>query len=176
MPDSRIVDEIRRAVRNAVAAEPNVMLNRLAERFGLSEGVVAAFLDADMCTVIPPHAFERIWECMSRWEKVTFIAVAPGAITEISGRLPRGKLGRRMFNFGEAGCPLAGHIRVDELKQVCLVSKPFMGLESHSARFYNHNGDLMFAVYVGRNGKTLIPSVREGFLNLRKWAEREEIY
>jgi hypothetical protein len=176
MTDRRITDDIRRAVRHAVAADPNVMLDKLARRFGISEGAVAAALDADMCTLAPPHAFERIWDTMSQWRKVTFIAVAPGAIAEISGRLPRGKSGYGFFNFGEAGCPLAGHVRVDDLNQVCLVSKPFMGLESHSVRFYNQDGDLMFAVYVGRNGKSLIPSVREGFLNLRKWAEREEIY
>jgi heme iron utilization protein len=48
------------------------------------------------------------------------------------------------------------------------VSKPFMGLESHSVRFYNEKGEAMFAVYVGREGRALIPSVREGFMALRR--------
>jgi hypothetical protein len=168
-----LTEENRVAVRNAATASTNPTLDQISEDLGVPEAVVAMLLDADMCMILPPSAFENVWSAMVQWEKATFITATPGAIIEIKGRLPKGEFGHGYFNIGEQDNPLSGHIQVDAIAAVCLVSKPFMGLESHSVRFYNKTGALMFAVYVGRNGKTLIPSVKESFMKLRGLADQE---
>jgi len=170
-----MTEDMRQEVRDAVAANPNVMLDRLSADLGIPEAAVAGLLDDDMCRSLPAAAFERIWETMTQWEKVTFVVATPAAIIEVKGPLPRGTFGHGFFNIGENRHPLGGHIRVDDLGIICLVSKPFMGLESHSVRFYSKTGGCVFAVYVGRSKAALIPSVREGFMRLRELAKAEEV-
>jgi len=167
MYENHLTPDVIRSVRAAVEVDPGIMLDRLADRLSVPEGVAAVALPRDMCTVFPAVEFERIWIAMTDWQKVTFIAVTPGAIVEFKGRLPQGRLEHGFFNIGEDCHPLAGHLMTHQLKAICFVSKPFMGLESHCVRFYNESGQAMFAVYVGRQGKQVIPTVKESFLALR---------
>jgi len=158
------------AVRAAVADDPNVMLDQLAETTGIPEGAVAVMLEPAMCTALPARAFNLVWSAMTQWEKITFITRTAGAIIEVKGRLPQGESGHGFFNIGEPGNPLGGHIRVDAIETICLVSKPFMGLETHSVRFYGKQGALLFAVYVGRNGTDLVASARDVAIGF--WVDR----
>jgi hypothetical protein len=174
MYDTYLTDNIREAVRSTVADDPNMMLDQVAVKHDIPEGAAAAALDRDICFTAPAAEFESIWQMMTRWEKVTFIATTPGAIVEIKGKLPQGQFGHGFFNIGETDNPLGGHLKIDQLHAICFVSKPFMGLESHSVRFYNRAGELMFAVYVGRKGKNLIAGVKDQFMSLRRdFAEKE---
>lgn len=173
MLEDLMTDNMRQTVGDTIAANPSVMLDQVSLRLGVPEGVVAALLDEEMCTILPATRFEQVWQTMTRWEQITFIAVTPGAIVEVKGRLPKGKSGHGFFNIGEENNPLAGHIKAEDIWIICLVSKPFMELESHSVRFYNQKGELMLAIYVGREGKELIPSVRRGFMALKRLANRE---
>jgi heme iron utilization protein len=175
MYDEYLNDDMRAAVRKAVVAAPDAMLNELARQIGIPEGAVVAALPHDMCAVAPREIFESVWTAMTGWEKVTFVASAPGALVEVKGRLPQGRFSHGFFNIGEDDNSLGGHLAVSQLKAVCFVSKPFMGMESHAVRFYNHQAQLMFAVYVGRNGKTLIPSVKDAFLALRRDSAPEAV-
>ena len=173
MYDELMTDAVRKRVNAAVAEDPNVLPSTLAEEIGVAEGVVAACLPVDMCVAASVDAFEDVWTAMTRWEKVMFLAVTPGAIVEVKGRLPRGNFGHGFFNIGAGDNPLAGHLMIDRLRAICFVSKPIMGMESHSVRFYDKQGALMFAVHVGREGRTLIPSVLNRFMRLRDRFRKE---
>lgn len=154
-------------VRQALASEPRLMLGDLAGRLGVPEGAVVQALPRDMRAFAPVAAFDRVWEAMTDWEAVTFIAVTPGLVLEYKGVLPRGSHGHGMFNLHDEGHPLGGHFMIGRLGTICFLSKPFFGLESHSVQFYDQDGAAMCAVYVGRQGKKLIPGVRDAFLALR---------
>jgi putative heme utilization carrier protein HutX len=167
MFDHLVTPELRDAVQAAVKDSPDIMLHTLAQRCGATEGAVACALPADMRRFAPADAFDAVWEDMTGWEKVTLIAMTPGAVVEVKGRLPKGRRGHGMFNLHDAENPLGGHVFVERLGAVCFLSKPFFGLESHSVQFYDTDGAAMFAVYAGREGRALIPAVREAFLALR---------
>jgi hypothetical protein len=126
-----------------------------------------------MCTILPASAFTSVWQAMTQWEKVTLITHTPGMVLEVRGRIPPGEFAHGYFNINAPDNPIAGHIKAEEIQSICLVSKPFMGLESHSVRFYRKSGTLLFAVYAGRNGKEVIPSVKEGFMALKQSAGQE---
>jgi putative heme utilization carrier protein HutX len=165
-----ITDEVMVAVRAAVAANLNIALNALADNLGIPEGAAVLSLEDSMCRAVPAGSFANIWKAMTGWEQVTFIVHSPGAITEVRGKLPEGNFGHGFFNFGGENGPLSGHIRTEEIGVICMVSKPFMGMERHSVRFYNKIGALMFAVYAGRDENGLLASVRESFMQLRESA------
>ncbi len=167
MFDHLVTPELRDTVHSAVKDSPDVMLHTLAQHCGAPEGAVACALPADMRRFAPAASFDAVWADMTGWEKVTLIAMTPGAVMEVKGRLPKGRRGHGMFNLHDADNPLGGHVFIERLGAVCFLSKPFFGLESHSVQFYDTDGAAMFAVYAGREGRALIPAVREAFLALR---------
>jgi heme iron utilization protein len=172
MFDPSPTHSIREEIRDAAARTPDASLDEVAQKIGVSEGIVAAALADENCAVFPGEAFERVWSEMTRWERATFIVRNPGAIVEVRGPLPRGRFGHGFFNIGDEDSPLGGHLRAERVSAIVFLSKPFMGMESHSIRFYDADGHLLFAVYAGREGRAVIPSAREGFFALRGEMER----
>ena len=81
--------------------------------------------------------------------------------------MPPGSYGGGYFNLhGES--PIGGHIKVDRLKCIAFVSRPFMGRQSCSVQFFDQDGDAMFKVFVGRDSKReLMPEQVSRFQALR---------
>ncbi|MGE4292636.1 MAG: heme utilization cystosolic carrier protein HutX [Desulfovibrio sp.] len=152
------------------------MLAGLADELGLPEAEVVRHLPEEMRVQAPAADFAEIWETMTGWEKVTFIARNQGAVVEVCGRLPKGRFGHGMFNLMDKGNPLGGHLFADRIGSIWLVSKPFFKLESHSVQFFDLQGQAMFAVYAGRDDKrTILSSVRDGFWGLRNRYAAQEV-
>ncbi|MUM78520.1 heme utilization cystosolic carrier protein HutX [Pseudodesulfovibrio sp. F-1] len=166
---------LRQLIRERIAENPSTMTDALARELSISEAEVVRCLPDEMWTEAPTEEFQTIWKTMTGWERITFIARNPGAVVEVSGTLPDGSPGHGMFNLTDSSNPLRGHLMINRLGSILLVSKPFFKLESHSVQFFDTEGEPMFAVYVGRDEKrTLLPSVLEGFMALRdRYATQE---
>ena len=150
-----------------IEKNPSVMVRSIAADLGVSEEMVTAALPEEMRLRVPAEDFVPVWEAMAAWEKVTFMAETPGAILEISGQLPKGKMAHGMYNLMDKKFPLGGHVLVEKIASIWLVSKPAFGLESHSVQFFSREGAACFAVYLGRDEKrTILPQVKAGFLDL----------
>lgn len=168
MFENHLTPEIVAAVRERVAKNPSLMLSGLARDLGIPEGAAVLALPEEMRVAAPAEDFAAIWEEMTGWEKVTFIAQNAGIIVEFGGRLPKGSFGHGMFNLHEKGHPLGGHILSSRIASVFLLSKPFFKMESHSVQFFTETGEQAFGVYVGRDeNRQLLASVKESFMTLR---------
>lgn len=160
--------EIKKRLQQMITENPNRMLSDLAGQLGISEAEAVYYLPDAMRTAVPAEDFESIWQEASRWEKVTFIAITPGAVLEYMGKLPTGSLGHGMYNLHQEGIPLGGHLMIKQLGSIWFLSKPHFGKESHSIQFYSTKGQPMFSLYVGRGAdKELLPEVLEKYNNLR---------
>ena len=160
--------ELAALVGEKLQSDPNFMPQTLAAALGVSLGRTFKALPEDMRADAPGGDAIAVWEAMTEWEKVTFMAATSGAILEISCRLPKGKSGHGMYNLMGKNLPIGGHLLMDKVDSVCFVSKPLFGLESHSVQFLDAAGNQCFAVYLGRDEKReIIPSVKEGFLALK---------
>lgn len=164
-----------KVVAEKLEENPSFMPQMLAQELSVPLGRIFAALPEDMRSVAPGSQFVEIWESMTEWEKVTFMAGTSGAILEIPCRLPKGKKGHGMYNLMDKSTPLGGHLLMEKIATIWFVSKPVFGLESHSVQFLDAKGDQCFGVYLGRDEKrAIIPSVREGFLELKKRCCGEE--
>lgn len=160
--------ELRSLVAEKLAENPDFMPQTLADSLGVPVRRIIEALPDEMRSRAPGEAFIPIWEAMAGWEKVTFMAVTPGAVLEIPCRLPKGKAGHGMYNLMDKNSPLRGHLLMARVDSIWFVSKQVFGLESHSVQFYDAAGDQCFGVYLGRDEKRqIIPSVKEGFLALK---------
>lgn len=166
--NSSTTETLRSLVAEKLAENPNFMPQMLAKELGVPMRRIIEALPDSMRSYAPGSAFIAIWETMTTWEKVTFMAETPGAILEISCRLPKGKVAHGMYNLMDKTNPLCGHLLMTRVDSIWFVSKQLFGLESHSVQFFNVQGDQCFGVYLGRDeNRQIIPSVKEGFLALK---------
>ena len=167
-------NELRERVAARLASKKPVMLASLAEDLGVTELKIAHVLPDDMVAFTDGDAFERVWTDIAEWEKVTFIMVHQGNVIEVKGRIPTGFFAQGYYNItGES--TFGGHIKAYDVEEICFLSMPFMGLESHSVQFFNDGGSVMFSIYVGREKHKLIPAVSAAFFALRdKLCTRQE--
>jgi putative heme utilization carrier protein HutX len=64
---------------------------------------------------------------------------------------------------------LHGHLRLDLVERIALVSKPFRKTESHYLGFFDQAGECVFKIYLGRDKKRqLFPEQVERFMTLKK--------
>lgn len=161
--------ELAAEVQARMATTPSLMPRNLARELEVSEAAIIKALPEAMRLPIAAEHAVAVWEHISQWEKVTFYAETPGIIIEIPCVLPKGKAGHGMYNIMGKNGAFGGHVLLDALDSIWLVSKPAFGLESHSVQFYAADGSLCFAVYLGRDAeRAILPSVKEAYTALWK--------
>lgn len=109
-------------------------------------------LPASMVTLWSGTEAEALLGQLTRWGSMTTIVESAGCIFEFKGPFPAGRSARGYYNLqGESG--LHGHLRLDEVETIALLSKPFMGQESHAFVFIARAGRCAFKIYLGRDEK-----------------------
>ncbi len=168
------LDSLRQRLMTMLEERKPVVLKGLAAECGVSELCVAHALPNEMRAFAPKEAFDAVWDGLTTWDSATFLVQHGGSVVEIKGRIPKGKHAGGYFNL-VGGAPLGGHICSERVASICFLSMPFMGLESHSVQFLDMQGAVLFAVYVGREKRELIPSARESFFQMREQFGRESL-
>ncbi len=150
-----------------LAEKPSTMVRNMALELGFSELEITRCLPKEMHLELPKEDFVQIWESMCLWGKFTFLAETSGAILEIAGELPKGRIMHGMYNLMDKNFALGGHILMENICHIWLVSKPAFGLESHSVQFFSAKGQPCFSVYLGRDSKrNILPQCKDGYMKL----------
>ena len=169
IPDTPPVSEsLRQGIAERIKDKKPLVPSMLAHDLGVSELEASLALPEDMRCFATATRFDEIWNELTTWQSATFIMQHLGTVLEIKGTIPAGSHGHGYFNLKDGS--IGGHLKVDDLKAIGFMSMPFMGLESHSIQFFNMDGAIKFSIYVGRENRQLIPSVRESFTRLREAA------
>jgi len=156
-------------VAEMVAANPSQMPAQIAEQLGVSEYQVVASLPAPMRAILPRESLDALMQDLPEWGNMTTIISAAGSIFEVKGSFPKGKPGHGYYNLINKGEGLQGHLKLDQVAHIALVSKPFMGSESHSFQFFDAQGAIIFKIYLGRDRKrVLLPEQVQSFNQLRE--------
>lgn len=163
--DFSTMDEAAIIEHHLTASFP-VTLSSLAKALGTTPREAAQKLPADMARFVTGNANERfddLWARLAEWGKVTLFVIHDGHVFEIEGKLHTGKRMHGYYNILSRHATIGGHLRCDSIDSIAFLTLPFMKRESLSVQFFNPQGDVTFAVYVGRENHQLIESVREAF-------------
>ncbi|MDW1631116.1 heme utilization cystosolic carrier protein HutX, partial [Vibrio sp. Y176] len=125
----------------------------MAERLGVTEFDVVAALPQEMVAIAPGEQAQTILESLVGFGPVTTIVHSFGSIFEVKAPCPKGKVARGYYNLMGREGELHGHLKLDNVKNIALVCKPFMGRESHYFGFFSECGSNIFKVYLGRDEK-----------------------
>ena len=105
---------------------------------------------------------------------MTTIVESDGSIFEVKAPFPKGKDARGYYNLMGRDGELHGHLKLDNVAGIALVSKLFMGKEGHSFQFFGHSGRCIFKVYLGRDEKRqLLADQVTRFMALRHNSQEE---
>lgn len=162
-------DALKSQVAEQLAAEPKLHAMAIAEVLDVTEGEVVMALPEELVVPVPGEEAKAILEDLPSWGPVTTIVHSMGSIFEVKAPFPKGKEARGYYNLmGKAG-ELHGHLRLDLVTDIALVSKPFMGQESYFIGFFAHSGECVFKVYLGRDKqRQLYPEQIEKFKQLKQ--------
>ncbi|MDW3049059.1 heme utilization cystosolic carrier protein HutX, partial [Vibrio sp. Vb1554] len=146
-------ESIKQQVEVLLEPEPQLLPAAMAERLGVTEFDVVAALPQEMIAIAPGEQAQTILESLVGFGPVTTIVHSFGSIFEVKAPFPKGKVARGYYNLMGREGELHGHLKLDNVKNIALVSKPFMGRESHYFGFFSECGSNIFKVYLGRDEK-----------------------
>lgn len=147
------MESIEQQVEVLLEQEPQLLPAAMAERLGVTEFDVVAALPQEMVAISPGEQAQTILESLVGFGPVTTIVHSFGSIFEVKAPFPKGKVARGYYNLMGREGELHGHLKLDNVKNIALVSKPFMGRESHYFGFFSECGSNIFKVYLGRDEK-----------------------
>lgn len=164
---------IRAALCARLAANADGILETLATENGISLRDVIACLPESMRAFAPGDAAQAILLDIAEWGSVTVLVHNADVILECKGPLPAGRIAHGYYNIG-AGSPVSGHLKLEHCASIAFVRRRFMGADSCSVNFFNHAGEAMFKVFVGRDAQRALLAdqlERYGQLQARHCAE-----
>ncbi|USD66795.1 heme utilization cystosolic carrier protein HutX [Vibrio sp. SCSIO 43136] len=163
------MENLQSKVQEVLEREPGSLPGTIALELGVTEWQVLEAMPTEIVTVVSGEHAQSLLEGLVDWGNVTTIINSHGSIFEVKAPFPKGKLARGYYNLMGKEGELHGHLRLELVTNIALISKDFMGKESHNFSFHTESGDCMFKIYLGRDKKrNLIPEQVEKFKQLKQ--------
>ncbi|MCG9595960.1 heme utilization cystosolic carrier protein HutX [Vibrio sp. Isolate25] len=163
------MEALKQQVAQLIEQEPTLLPAAIAERLEVSEFEAVAALPEEMIALTPGEQAQSVLENLVGFGPVTTIVHSFGSIFEVKAPFPKGKAARGYYNLMGKEGELHGHLKLDNVKNIALVSKPFMGRESHYFGFFCEQGNNIFKVYLGRNEKREL--IAEQVETFKQWQQ-----
>ncbi len=161
--------EQRQTVESTLVESPNSSPAKIAGTTGIPEAAVVQAMPMETRTPVDMLQFERVWQAMTEWEDALVIVLSSDSVFELFGALPKGEANRGYFNFDSPDSPYGGHLKVDRLAAIYLLSTEGENGETHQVAFYDLDGRRVFSVYVPRDDEGALQTQPHGrFLKMRE--------
>lgn len=121
------MNDLHTQVAELLQQEPTLLPAAMAERLGASELEIVRALPNEMAVIVEGGLAQSILESLVDFGPVTTIVHAFGSIFEVKAPFPKGKAARGYYNLMGKSGELHGHLKLDNVAAIALVSKPFMG-------------------------------------------------
>lgn len=169
MYQSSAKQQVLEKVATLLAEKPEISIFEMANQLALTEGEVTFVLPNNMMSEIDGKHAQSILESLPSWGPFTTIVSSCASIFEFKADFPKGKVAHGYYNLMGKEGQLHGHLKLENMAHIAVVSKPFMGKESHYIGFYDKQGVCIFKVYLGRDKKRqLFPEQIEKLQELKK--------
>ncbi|KJY82837.1 HuvX protein [Vibrio galatheae] len=160
---------LKQKVAQLIEQEPTLLPAAIAEKLDISEFEAVSSLPEEMIAIVDGEQALPIMESLVGFGPVTTIVHSFGSIFEVKAPFPKGKVARGYYNLMGRDGELHGHLKLENIKHVALVSKPFMGRESHYFGFFCEAGNNIFKVYLGRNEKRAL--IESQVATFKQWQQ-----
>ncbi|MCL1047060.1 heme utilization cystosolic carrier protein HutX [Shewanella electrodiphila] len=145
-------------IQQYLSENPAAMPGQVAQALSITELEVVTALPTEQLALLPLTEKDNLLTSLPEWGNMTTIISVSGSIFEFKGSFPKGKYAHGYYNLITKGEGLHGHLKLDDISAIALISKPFRGTESHSINFFGAQGEVVFKVYLGRDKKRVLLS------------------
>lgn len=161
-----LTSEQKTSITDRLAKNPGILFETLAESSGASEAEIIECLPKELWSKASGGEFQSVLTEVTTWGKLMTIIHTEDAIFEFSGNFPIGTEGHGFYNLDTAS-NLQGHLRYKNCAAIYFITRPFRGSETRSILFANHNGGIMFKIFLGRDdNRVIFPEQIEKFIQL----------
>ena len=161
--------EERQSIQTAFEASPKSTPALIGREIGITEAAVVHGLPAEHRTPVPMAEFDALWQRLTEWDDALVIALSSDSVFEMFGPLPAGSADRGYFNFDEPDSSYGGHLKIERLAAIYLLSTDGRNGETHQIAFFDEEGRRVFSVYVPRDDKgALKTQPHNQFLRLKR--------
>ena len=158
------MNELKTKIDEIVSSGKCMGLLMLKNALKVSELEVLQNLDERKTLILGNAFFDKVWEFLTTFKRLTLFLEKEGNILEIDTRIGSGKDGMGYFNLFEKGC-LNGHLVKDSVSHIALLKLPFMHLTSYQVVFLGKDGNSIFSLYLGRENHQHDESEIEKFMS-----------
>ncbi|MDO5633188.1 MAG: heme utilization cystosolic carrier protein HutX [Paracoccus sp. (in: a-proteobacteria)] len=140
----------------AIAQNPTAALEDIARAADTTPLAVLEALPKGEVTHLPGSLMADVLDAIASWGEITFIVNTGPVILEAKAPMQGGTAVHGMYNL--KGKPISGHLNVDACARVAFVRRKLFSMETRSVQFYDHDGNCLFKIYLGRDAqRQLIP-------------------
>lgn len=158
------MNELKTGIDKIVSSGKCMGLMMLKNALKTTELEVLKNLDEKETLILDNSSFDRVWEFLTTFKKLTLFLEKEGNIFEIETRIGSGKEGMGYFNLFEKGC-LNGHLLKESVASIALLKLPFMHLTSYQFVFLGKDGNSIFSLYLARENHQHDEKEVESFMN-----------
>lgn len=148
--------ETQQMLRQRFETQPDLMPAQLASELGIAELEVVTALPKAQRVFLPLAHMDELLQSLPEWGSLTTIVMLSGSVFEFKGDFPQGKFAHGYYNLYSKGDGLHGHLKLDGMRAIALISRSFRGSESHSINFFGPQGEVVFKVYLGRDKQRVL--------------------
>ncbi|MFC0309870.1 heme utilization cystosolic carrier protein HutX [Gallibacterium trehalosifermentans] len=169
---------LKQQIEKYLNEKPSLSTQELAKQLDKAEGEIILVLPENMLSIIDGSYSEQILNELPQWGQVTTIIEKAGSIFEIKETFPIGKSAYGYYNLNlgqESQGVFYGHLKLDQVKYIALVSKPLRGKATHAIIFISEQKQVIFKIYLGRNEQgEIFPDQLERFKQLTQFISHSQ--
>lgn len=166
-----MITEFKAQVEALFAENPGRTPAEVAIELQITEAEVIRAMPAGMVTILDNVALEDVYTHLRGWGEIMLVLDVEGSIFEMVTPFPKGGFKFGYYNMSDSRTILKGHLKMEGVGTIALVSKPFHGVDTRSVQFYSPAGRPIFKVYLRRNkDKTFLAEHLEQFESLKQMA------
>ena len=117
---------IAQRIHALLEQDPSAHPSSIATELAVSEWEVVRHLPAELMTLVPSDQAEALLADLASWGQVTTIVESDGSIFEVKAPFPKGKTARGYYNLMGRDGEMHGHLKLDNVVGIALVSELFM--------------------------------------------------
>ena len=142
----------RNAIHQLMADKPRLRSIEVALKLNCTElQVIQALPPEQEVTMLPAEQAQDLLTEIADWGKVTCIIEVSGFVFEVKAPFPKGKNAYGYYNLSHDSEGLQGHLKLNNISEIALLTPTIQGKLSYCVQFFDHQGNSIFKIYLGRD-------------------------
>ncbi|WP_196221294.1 heme utilization cystosolic carrier protein HutX [Sansalvadorimonas verongulae] len=163
---------MKQKIAELFAENPSQTPAEAAMKLNVAEGTVIRNMPEEMVTLLENTPLEDVYTRLRDFGDIMLVLDVQGSIFEMVTPFPKGGYKFGYYNMSDKRTPLKGHLKMEGIGTIALVTKPFHGVPTKSIQFFSNEGHPVFKVYLRRNkDKTFLAEQLEQFEALEALAK-----